>query len=133
MPLINQLSAARPARILIVEDEYFVALNAQQILEEAGFIVTGIATSAIESLEKAATDTPEIILMDIRIQGPRDGIDAAIELHSKLNLRCIFVTAHAEAATKQRAEPARPIGWLQKPYSEVVLIQMINNALESSS
>jgi two-component system, response regulator PdtaR len=127
----DPLSAIRPARLLIVEDEYFVALNAQQALENAGFIVTGIASNAAHALKLAEQDNPEIVLMDVRLNGARDGVDAAIILRSAMNLPCIFVTAHTEKPVRARAEPARPLGWLQKPYSERALIETVNKALAS--
>jgi CheY-like chemotaxis protein len=129
--MANTPSANRPARLLIVEDEYFVALNAQQLLENAGFIVTGIAASAEQALKLAKQDNPEIVLMDIRLHGVRDGIDAALDLRSTMNVPCIFVTSHAEAQIKERADPARPLGWVQKPYAERALIETINEALAS--
>ena len=125
------VSAIRPARILIVEDEYFVALNAQQILEGAGFVVAGISGSAAEAVASAASGRAEVVLMDIRLKGPRDGIDAAIELRSTLNLPCVFVTAHDEHAIRLRAKPAQPVGWLQKPYTDRLLIEAVNKALVS--
>lgn len=131
MASISSLSAIRPARILIVEDEYFVALNAQQILEGAGFVVAAISANAEDAVASATSRQVDIVLMDIRLKGPRDGIDAAIELRSSMNLPCVFVTAHDEQAIRMRAEPARPIGWLQKPYTDRLLIEAVNKALVS--
>jgi CheY-like chemotaxis protein len=125
------VSAIRPARVLIVEDEYFVALNAQQILEGAGFAVAGISANAADAVASAVSGKVDIVLMDIRLKGPRDGIDAAIELRSTMNLPCIFVTAHDEHAVRLRAEPAHPIGWLQKPYTDRLLIEAVNKGLVS--
>jgi CheY-like chemotaxis protein len=93
--------------------------------------VTGIAASAQEALAMAGRDDVELVLMDIRIKGARDGVDAAIELRSTMNLPCIFVTAHAEQTLRQRAEPAKAIGWLEKPYPESLLIEAVNQALKS--
>ena len=127
----SSISAIRPARILIVEDEYFVALNAQQILEGAGFVVAAISANAADAVASAVRGHVDIVLMDIRLKGPRDGIDAAIELRSSMNLPCVFVTAHDEQGIRMRAEPARPIGWLQKPYTDRLLIEAVNKALVS--
>lgn len=121
--------ALRPARVLIVEDEYFVALEAEQCLEEAGFTVVGVADTAELALELARSEQPEIVVMDIRLSGTRDGVDAAIELRSQLDVPCIFATAHADAGTRKRAEKARACGWLQKPYSSNALIEVLNRAL----
>jgi two-component system, response regulator PdtaR len=111
-------------RVLIVEDEYFVALDAEDALTSAGFTVVGIAATAEEAAEVAAAEAPDIVLMDIRLAGLRDGIDAAAEIRSRLGIPSLFATAHSDAATRARGdEAASPLGWLTKPYtpSEVAL------------
>jgi DNA-binding NarL/FixJ family response regulator len=113
-----------------VEDEYFVALDLEQRLLEAGFEVVGIAAMAEEALEIAATRKPELAIMDIRLAGPRDGVDTAVQLLADLRLPSIFATAHADPETKKRAEQAQPLGWLQKPYSTELLIEVVTAALE---
>jgi DNA-binding NarL/FixJ family response regulator len=116
----------------VVEDEYFVALDAQQFLEEAGFVVVGIAETAAEALDIAVREKPEIAVMDVRLKGERDGVDAALDLRSALNLPCVFATAHTDPSIRKRAETAKPLGWLQKPYSAGALIDMLNSALRTS-
>lgn len=125
--------AVRPARILLVEDDYFVALELESRLSEAGFEVVGIASTAEEALEMAASGMPELAIMDIRLGGPRDGVDAATELLAKLGVPSIFATAHADRETRRRAERAKPIGWLQKPYSSESLIVLVNRMLAKNN
>jgi CheY-like chemotaxis protein len=125
--------AVRPARVLIVEDEYFVALEAEQCLEDAGFTVVGVADTAELAVALALSERPEIVVMDIRLSGTRDGVDAAIELRSLLDIPCVFATAHADAGTRRRAEKARAFAWLQKPYSSGALIDVLNRALSRSA
>jgi len=67
-------------RIQIVEDQYFVAMDCQQALEDAGFECTGLAASAERALEIVARDRPDLMLMDIRLSGPTDGVDAATRI-----------------------------------------------------
>lgn len=106
------------ARVLIVEDEYFVALDTEEALSSAGFTVVGIATTAEEATSMAAAELPDIVLMDIRLAGSRDGIDAATEIRSTLGIPSLFATAHSDAATRARGEKAAaPLGWLTKPYN----------------
>ncbi len=126
----NGTSAASPhgARILVVEDDYFVALELEHRLLEAGFDVVGIAATADEALQKAHAGKPDLAVMDIRLAGPRDGIEAATDLIA-LGIPSIFATAHSDPETRQRAEQARPLGWLQKPYSSESLIAAIRQAL----
>lgn len=105
-------------RVLIVEDEYFVALDAEDALSAAGFTVVGVATTAEEAAKMAAAGRPDIVLMDIRLAGSRDGIDAAAEIRSRLGIPSLFATAHSDAATRSRGDTAAsPLGWLSKPYT----------------
>jgi DNA-binding NarL/FixJ family response regulator len=116
-------------RVLLVEDDFLVARDVELALEDAGLEVTGIAASAEEAIELATTTPPTLIVMDIRLAGQRDGIDAALELFRAQRVRCIFATAHHDRATRARAEPASPLGWLQKPYSMASLVEMIRRSL----
>lgn len=119
------------ARILIVEDEYLVALQMEGELTKAGFQIVGIASSAQEALTYAAAQRPELVLMDIRLRGKRDGIDGAAELFTKHGIRSLFVTAHHDADARARAQAANPIGWLPKPFSAPLLIEVVRGALRS--
>ena len=116
-------------RILIVEDDYFVAVDLEYCLQEAGYAVVGLAASAEEAFELAAAKKPVLALMDIRIAGARDGVETAIELQKSFGIPSIFATAHGDAATRKRAEEAQPLGWLQKPYSAAALIEAVRFAL----
>jgi DNA-binding NarL/FixJ family response regulator len=120
-----------PARILIVEDDYLVAVELENQLQEAGFQVVGIAATAEQAIQKAVVEQPALVIMDVRLAGPRDGVDAAIELSQKLGIRSIFATAHSDPHTRQRAEPAKAAGWLQKPYTFKAVIELIRTALAS--
>jgi DNA-binding NarL/FixJ family response regulator len=118
-------AAARPPRILIVEDEYLIALELENRLLEAGFEVTGIAATAGEATSLARSENPDLAIMDIRLAGRRDGVEAAVELFTSFGIRSIFASAHADPDTRKRAAPASPIGWLQKPYPADELIRLI--------
>ena len=124
------VSTSIPVRILIVEDDYFVAIELEDRLSEAGFAVVGIAVTAEEAIEKAAAEKPQIAIMDVRLAGRRDGVDAATELYKKFGILSIFATAHGDAQTRERARPANPVGWLQKPYSAPALIAAVKAALK---
>src|SRR5688572_29302047 len=101
-------SPTRRARILIVEDEYFVALDLEHRLLDAGFEVVGIAATAEDAFELAASRKPDLAIMDIRLAGLRDGVDAAVELRTRLGVPSVFGTAHVDPQTRRRAEQARP-------------------------
>jgi two-component system, response regulator PdtaR len=118
-----------PHRILIVEDDYLVAMEAEVAVVEAGFEAAGIANSAEEAVKLAKSERPTLVVMDIRLIGKRDGIDAALEIFRETGVRCIFATAHHTLATRNRAAPTVPLGWLPKPYSMEDLIEMIKLAI----
>jgi two-component system, response regulator PdtaR len=120
-----------PVRILVVEDDYFVAVELEHRLQQAGFEVIGIAVTADEAVQIAAAQQPQLVIMDIRLNGPRDGIDAAIALHRDFGIRSIFASAHGDRETRNRAEAAKPLGWLEKPYSPASLISLVNTVLST--
>jgi two-component system, response regulator PdtaR len=116
-------------RILIVEDEYFVSLAIEEAVESAGYEVVGVATEAGQAVKMGAESRPDLILMDIRLARGSDGIQAAITLYQKHNLRCIFVTAHTDQGLRDRASEAHPLGWVAKPFAPSVLVEAIRVAL----
>lgn len=116
--------------ILVVEDDYLIAMQAETTLTDAGFALAGIAASADEAVALARMHRPVLALMDIRLVGRRDGVDAALELFRDHGIRCIFVTAHADQEVSQRAQPAQPLAWLQKPYTMTSLLDAVNKALD---
>jgi CheY-like chemotaxis protein len=106
---------AQPIRVLIVEDNWLIALEAEAVLQDAGYQVLDIAVSAEEALAACAANRPDVVLMDIRLLGQRDGIDAAIEIRERFGVPSVFVTAHDDPDIRARAEAAHPIGWILKP------------------
>jgi two-component system, response regulator PdtaR len=122
-------AAVRPARILVVEDDYFVAVELEHRLLHAGFEVVGIAVTADEAMAMAAAHAPALAIMDIRLGGARDGIDAAVSLLRDFGIPSIFATAHSDPQTRSRAEAAKPLGWLEKPYAPATLIALITSVL----
>jgi two-component system, response regulator PdtaR len=119
-----------PERILVVEDDYFVSIQIETALIEAGFDVVGIATTADEAIEMATLHKPALVVMDIRLAGKRDGIEAAIDLFRMQGIRSIFATAHDDRQTRSSAQAAMPLGWLPKPYTMASLIEIVRGALD---
>jgi DNA-binding NarL/FixJ family response regulator len=120
----------RELSILIVEDEFLIALQAEDALSEAGFNLAGTAASADDAVRMAMATRPALAIMDIRLAGKRDGIDAALELFTDHRIRCIFATAYADQDVMRRAQPANPLGWLQKPYTMASLVAAVQAAFE---
>ncbi|MFT4933928.1 MAG: CheY-like chemotaxis protein [Pseudoalteromonas distincta] len=102
-------------RVLITEDNWLVAAEWRAALEDAGYEVVGIAASADEALELCREASPDLILMDIRLLGDRDGIEAAQEARSLYEIPSVFVSAHDDSDVRRRAAEARPLGWITKP------------------
>jgi two-component system, response regulator PdtaR len=121
--------AEHPARILIVDDDFLVADAIDRALSDAGFDVAGVAVSASEAIELAESQQPTLAVMDVRLAGEGDGIQAALEIFRKFGIRCIFATAHYDQDSRERAQPAMPLGWLQKPYSMRSLVNAVRDAL----
>ncbi|QWR76432.1 histidine kinase dimerization/phosphoacceptor domain -containing protein [Candidatus Magnetomonas plexicatena] len=102
------------ARVLVVEDEGIIALNLKRKLEKIGYIVTSIVPSSEEAILKAETDKPDIIMMDIVIQGEMDGIDTAAEIKKRSDIPIIFMTAYADDKLLERAKLIEPYGYIVK-------------------
>jgi DNA-binding NarL/FixJ family response regulator len=116
------------ARILIAEDDYLIAAQMEAALTDAGFEIAGIASSAEEALALAAARRPTLVVMDVRLGGRRDGIDAALELFASQGIRCVFATAHHDAKVRARAQPAAPLAWVPKPYAMPALVGAVQRA-----
>lgn len=119
-----------PAKILIVEDESIVAFNLQQRLAQLGYDVPHVAVSGQQSLDIVSRCQPDLVLMDIHIEGAMDGIEVAARLHETNMVPVIYLTAYSEDATLERARKTRPYGYLIKPFSERELHATIQMALE---
>ena len=121
---------AEAQRILIVEDDYLVALQMETALTQSGFEIAGIASSADEALAFAAAEEPVLAVVDIRLAGKRDGIDAALELYARHGIRCVFASAHHGPDARERAAPAHPLAWVAKPYTTHALVDVVRQALQ---
>ncbi|HEY9655076.1 MAG TPA: ATP-binding protein [Crinalium sp.] len=106
------------ARILIVEDEILIARKIESTLRQLGHEVIGIAQDAAMALQKAAETQPELVLMDIVIQGEVDGIAAAEQIRDRLQIPVVYLTAYADEGTFERAMQTQPFGYLLKPFNQ---------------
>lgn len=107
----------RQTKILIVEDEAIVALQIQKQLEQRGYHVTGIHGSGEEALQEVALSPPDLVLMDITLQGKMNGIETAERIAASHDIPVIFLTAHSEDRTVEKAKTASPHGYILKPVS----------------
>lgn len=117
-------------KILIVEDEQIVALDLKRRLTKLGYYVTGTAASGNKAFALINHDLPNIILMDIHIQGEKDGVEVAARLRELYCIPVIYVTAYSEEKTLSRARNTKPYGYLLKPFSDRELHVMIQVSIE---
>jgi CheY-like chemotaxis protein len=110
-----------PTHILIVEDERVVALDLARQLQHLGYTIVGLATSGTEAIMQALTHHPDLVLMDLRLSGELDGLEAAQFLRTHLNLPVLIVTSVTDAAILARARQVSPAGVLCKPVAEDAL------------
>jgi|SRR5262245_27678893 len=108
----------RQLRVLIVEDEFYISLHTRGLLQALGHVVVAVAVSAEQAVNIAERERPDVVLMDIRLTGSRDGIDAADEISDRFGIASIFVTANTDRDTRRRAEAVQPLGFLEKPLTE---------------
>jgi signal transduction histidine kinase len=132
-PIQSQASAdassASQGRILVVEDERIVARDLAGALLELGYAVPGTVATGEEAIERARDLRPDVVLMDIRLPGAIDGIQAAASIREQCHIPVIYLTAHSDDETLRRAMQTEPLGYLVKPFSPPQLRCAIEIAL----
>ena len=103
-------------RILIVEDERIVAMDLAGTLAELGYAVAGMAARGEDAIEQAKRLNPNLILMDVRLAGKMDGIQAAQSIREERDVPVVYLTAHSDNETLQRAANTTASGYLVKPF-----------------
>ncbi len=119
--------------IMIIEDEGVVAHDIARRLRKLGYDIAGIKTSSDQALDYLSIHTPDLILCDIIIDGPQDGITVAAEVYNKKNIPLIFLTALSDRATLERAKKVLPYGYIVKPFDNHDLLSAIELALYKHS
>ena len=117
------------AKIFIVEDEAIVAESLCDQLEKLGYIVTGNAPSGEEALRKIKKELPDLVLMDIMLEGEMDGVEVAQQIREFYGIPVIFLTAYSDPETLGRAKLTEPFGYLIKPYKERELLTTLEITL----
>jgi two-component system, cell cycle sensor histidine kinase and response regulator CckA len=116
-------------RILVVEDEGIVSLDIQNRLRRAGYTIAGVASSGVEAINQATAAKPDLVLMDIKLQGQLDGIETARLIRDRLNVPVVYLTAYADEETLKRANLTAAFGYLLKPFKERELVATVEMAL----
>jgi len=116
-------------RILVVEDDSIVALAIQNNLKRLGYSVPNTVSTGEEAIQQAAETPPNLVLMDIKLQGELDGIAAAEQIYTRFSIPVVYLTAYADDETLRRAKDTKPFGYLVKPYEPRELHATIEMAL----
>ena len=117
------------SRILIVEDEGIIAKDIQSTLNRSGYSVIGIASSGEEAIKKAMETHPDLVLMDIVLEGAMDGVEAAEYIRDHFDIPVAYLTAYSDDITLQRAKITEPYGYILKPFQEKELYTAIEMAI----
>lgn len=118
------------SKILIVEDEAVVSLDIARRLERMGYEIIARVASSVEAFAAIEMNAPDLILMDINLQGNSDGIEAAEKIDRQYQIPVIYLTAYAGEGTLQRAKETSPYGYILKPFKERELRAAIEVALQ---
>lgn len=116
-------------KVLIIEDDDVTALNLKMSLEKQGYEVIALADNSVSSRNKIKVYNPDIVLIDIALEGSDDGIQIARFIRDKMPRPFIFLTAHSESSMLAKAKQTQPYGYIVKPFDPVNLHTTIQMAL----
>ena len=115
-------------RVLIVEDEAIIALDLKYRLRRLGYEVVGCTDTGEDAIRYACAIQPDLVLMDIQLKGPIDGIQAACQIRENIDIPVIFTSAQNDLATEMQIAKARPLfsmGFLSKPFADHTLQEIM--------
>ncbi len=120
-------------RILIVEDERIVAEDIAQCLEDHGYEIIGFANNGDAAVALTEEHRPDLVLMDIVIQGDKDGVETAAILNERFGISVVYLTAYSHENVLSRAKKTDPLGYVVKPFDEASLLSTVEIALHKQS
>lgn len=115
-------------KIMIVEDEFIQFLSLEETMQHYGYEVCGPVGTCDEAIEMAQTERPDIVLMDVSIQGGRDGIDTAREIGDRFNIPVILTTGYDSPEVYEKARTVKTAGFFLKPFDIDELIDVIETS-----
>ncbi|MBW4520468.1 MAG: response regulator [Scytolyngbya sp. HA4215-MV1] len=118
-----------PTKVLIAEDEILIAREIEDILRDLGYEVVAIVQDGEAALQKILETPPDVVLMDIVMPGTKDGIETANQIHKEFHIPVVYLTAHADTDTLERAKISEPFGYILKPFQASELNTTIQIAL----
>ncbi|MDG5767410.1 response regulator [Balneolales bacterium ANBcel1] len=116
-------------RIILVEDDFIIALLLEKQIQRMGYEVADKIDNAEIAVERIRTENPDLILMDIKLVGEMDGVDAMMKVREFSNIPVIYLTGNADENTRRRALETDPEGYLIKPVDMEVLKQTIREIM----
>ncbi len=125
----NEFRTMRKTKILIVEDESIVARDIRNMLVGLGYEVAAVVPGASAAVQKAQEMKPDLVLMDVMLQGETTGVEAAEKIYNRFNIPVVYLTAYADSSTVQHAKKTEPFGYIIKPFEERELQTTIEIAL----
>lgn len=120
------------ARILVVEDEALIAEEVRDRLVRAGFVVVGIVDTGPAAVEAASSVRPDLVLMDIRLKGRMDGVEAGEQIYHRFEIPIVYLTAHSDSGTLKRAKTTAAFGYVLKPFHVDNLLAAVELAIRRS-
>jgi len=122
------MTSKKPS-ILIVEDEGLIALHLRELLQKSGYDVTDAVPSGEDALTCLEASIPDLVIMDITLNGKLDGIETARKIRKRSDIPIIFLSAHPESKRLMATEDIAPYGFLGKPYVLSEVISAVEKAL----
>lgn len=122
----------KSARILIVEDESIIAMDIQYILQKMGYDVFAIVSSGEESINIASLSMPDIVLMDIKLKGKMNGIQAAECIYNQFSIPIIYISAYGDELAYVQSGRVEPFEYIRKPFIETEIEKKVSGVLHKS-
>ena len=120
------------SKILIVEDEIIIAIDLKIRLENLGYFVPGIAVNGDDAIKKTGEKNPDLILMDIVLNGEKDGIEVAQQIRDQYNIPIIYLTGSQNNSLMERAKITEPYGYINKPFDNIEIENTIQLAVSKT-
>ena len=121
------------SKILIVEDEIIIAIDLKIRLEDLGYYVPGIAVNGRDAIKKTGEKNPDIILMDILLNGDKDGIQVAQQIRNQYNVPIIYLTGSQNDGLIEKAGITEPYGYINKPFDNTEIENAIQLAVSKTN
>ena len=119
-----------PSKVFLIEDDALIAWTTEWRLQKLGYVCSGRAASGKDAIARISADPPDVVLIDVNIEGEMDGIDVGEYLGKKTSIPFIFLTALSDSPTLARAKATKPNGFLVKPFEDKNLKAAIEMAVK---